>query len=371
MFLHHYLTKLLGEHASYVWLLQSGIIFVVALVVHCFQRAVIKRLSLRLQKTHQVWDDTFLQALSMPVTVFIWFSALSVICSQVCLTLELNSFAESIDRVRFAGYVMLVVWFFWRYVEKIQKRLITPVWDEKNPADATSVSVFGRLAKICLFVLALLLLLQSWGIPLTGILAFGGAGALAVGIAAQDLIANLFGGLMIFLDKPFKIGDSIDLPSQNIQGTVVEIGWRLTKVMGFDRRPLYIPNSVFTKIAIINPQRMLNRRIQAVVGLRYDDAEKIENITRDIKEMLQANEGIDKEQSIMVHFVGFGASSLDINIYCFTTTTVWAEWRDLQQGVFLQVLSIVAKHGAEVAFPTRTLELPKGMALHEMRAGEK
>lgn len=363
MYLREILTKFLGVYANYTWLVQTGIILCVTLLVNYLQRKIVKRLADRLKKTHQVWDDTLLQALSAPLTVFVWFSSLTVVCHYMFLDFSLSYLIVYLEKTRFAGFVILVVWFLWRYVGKIEHRLVCPVCSHKAPADATSVSVVGRLAKLCLFVLTVLIVLQFWGIPLTGILAFGGAGALAVGIAAQDLIANFFGGLMIFLDKPFKIGDWIESPDRNIQGTVQEIGWRLTKVITFDKRPLYIPNAVFTKIVIINPQRMTNRRIKATVGVRYDDANQVKIITEDIKNMLQLHEGIDQHQSLMVNFIGFGPSSLDIEVYCFTKTTVWATWRDVQQDVFIKILEIVDNHGAAVAFPTRTLEMPKGMEL--------
>lgn len=363
MFLREILTSLLGVYASYAWLVQGCIILLVTLMLHYGLRKIVKRLDSRLQKTHHVWDDTFLIALAMPLILFVWFLALTIICGYMLQDFALTSFLPLLDQTRAAGAIILFTWFLWRFISQLEHRLINPVCGVRKPADPTTVSVVGRLGRICLFIMTTLLLLQFWGVSLTGILAFGGAGALAVGIAAQDLIANFFGGLMIFLDKPFKIGDWIESPDRNIQGTVVEIGWRLTKVITFDKRPLYIPNAVFTKIVIVNPQRMTNRRIQATVGVRYDDANKVEIITKEIKELLQQHEGIDQHQALMVHFVAFGASSLDINVYCFTKTTVWSAWREVQQEIFIKILEIVSKHGAEVAFPTQTVEMPKGMEL--------
>ena len=103
--------------------------------------------------------------------------------------------------------------------------------------------------------------MQALGYSISGVLAFGGIGGIAVGFAAKDLLANFFGGLMIYLDRPFSVGDWIRSPDKNIEGTVEEIGWRLTRIRTFDKRPLYVPNSTFTQISVENPSRMLNRRI--------------------------------------------------------------------------------------------------------------
>ena len=105
---------------------------------------------------------------------------------------------------------------------------------------------------------------------------------IAVGFAAKDLLANFFGGLMVYLDRPFAIGDWIRSPDREIEGTVEEIGWRVTCIRTFDKRPIYVPNSVFTQVTVENPSRMLNRRIYETIGVRYDDAAKVRDIITDV-----------------------------------------------------------------------------------------
>ena len=113
--------------------------------------------------------------------------------------------------------------------------------------------------------------MQLFDYSVSGLLAFGGIGGIAVGFAAKDLLANFFGGLMIYLDRPFSVGDWIRSPDKEIEGTVEDIGWRLTRIRTFDKRPLYIPNSIFASISVENPSRMSNRRIYEKIGIRYDD----------------------------------------------------------------------------------------------------
>jgi len=138
---------------------------------------------------------------------------------------------------------------------------------------------------------------------------------------------------------------------------VEEIGWRLTRIRTFDKRPLYVPNAVFTQITVENPSRMTNRRINETIGLRYDDVHKVAAIVADIKAMLRAHPEIDQDQTMIVNFTQFAASSLDIMVYTFTRTTAWVAFHEIKQDVMLKIADIVTRHGAEIAFPTRTLHV--------------
>ena len=136
----------------------------------------------------------------------------------------------------------------------------------------------ARLLRLSVLITAGLVILQTLGISVTGVVAFGGIGGIAIGFAAQDLLANFFGGLIVYLDRPFSVGDWIRSPDREIEGTVEDIGWRVTVIRTFDKRPLYIPNSIFTTISVENPSRMLNRRIYETIGLRYRDSGKVREI---------------------------------------------------------------------------------------------
>ena len=184
-----------------------------------------------------------------------------------------------------------------------------------------------------------------------------GSSGIAVGMAGKDILSNFFSGIMLYFDRPFSIGDWVRSPDRNIEGTVAEIGWRMTKITTFDHRPLYVPNSVFSSISVENPGRMSNRRINTVVGLRYEDASKVGTIVNAIRQMLQTHADIDQQQTLLVYFNGFGDSSLNIIVYCFTRTTVWEEWLAVQQQVYLNIIDIVQSHGADFAFPSQTLYL--------------
>ncbi|ELI8094277.1 mechanosensitive ion channel family protein [Yersinia enterocolitica] len=222
-------------------------------------------------------------------------------------------------------------------------------------SDITSAKIIARMLKITLVVVVVLLYGEHLGMSFSGLVTFGGIGGLAVGMAGKDILSNFFSGVMLYFDRPFNIGDWIRLPDRHIEGVVVEIGWRLTKIMTFENRPLYVPNSEFTDTSVENPGRMTNRRIKTTLALRYEDADKIGTIVDEMHKFLANNNDIDHQQTLLVYFNGFGESSLNIMVYCFTKTRVWAEWLAVQQACYLKFIDIVHQHGADFAFPSRTL----------------
>jgi MscS family membrane protein len=222
--------------------------------------------------------------------------------------------------------------------------------------DPTTLIALAKLLRLSVVISSALVALPTLGIEIGALLAFGGVGGIAVGFAAQDLLSNFFGGLMIYLDRPFAIGDWVRSPDREIEGTVESIGWRLTVIRTFDKRPLYVPNSVFTKLALENPSRMTNRRIRETIGIRYQDSERMEGIIDSVKAMLTTHEDIDAEQTLIVNFNAYNSSSLDFFIYCFTKTTNWIRFHEVKQDVLLKIVEIVHTNGADFAFPTTTLD---------------
>ena len=223
--------------------------------------------------------------------------------------------------------------------------------------DPTTVGALGRLLRLIVTVIIVLIVMQNYGYSISGILAFGGIGGIAVGFAAKDILANFFGGLMIYLDRPFKVGDWIRSPDKQIEGTVEDIGWRQTRIRTFDKRPLYVPNATFANISVENPSRMTNRRIYEYIGVRYDDAAQVASIIASVKQMLKEHPEIDNNQTLIVNLDRFGASSLEFFVYTFTKTTDWVRFHEIKQDVMMKIMGIIEESGAEFAFPTTTVHL--------------
>lgn len=300
------------------------------------------------------WDDAVVSAISGPAR-FAWWLALVALLLTMVPWFDAWQ-AESLKALRLA-LVLLVPWFLHRLITNFELAVIDHRLDGNSSTDKATVRAAARLLRVSLWLVTVLMILQTMGVSVSGLLAFGGIGGIAIGFAAKDLLANFFGGLGIYLDRPFTIGDWIRSPDRSIEGVVEDIGWRITRIRTFDKRPLYVPNSVFGQITIENPSRMLNRRIYERFGLRYDDGSVLAGVITAIEAMIREHDAIDQQQTVMVNFEAFGASSLDCFVYCLTRTTNWAEFHAVKQDVLLKVMNIIHDHGADIAFPTRTVQI--------------
>lgn len=359
-----WLIDLVGENN--LWLLEVfGVVFVTLLVAYIFNLAL-NRVKAKAALTQTLWDDALLKAIKRPVRGLIWLMGLSF-AAELSGEVVDPVLLEITQTIRTVGIILLGAWFLVLFIRQAEANLMNPDYTNDKPMDTTTVMAIAKLLRVSVMITTVLVLLQTLGISVSGVLAFGGIGGLAVGFAAKDLLANFFGGLMVYMDRQFSVGEWIRSPDQNIEGVVEDIGWRLTRIRTFDKRPLYVPNATFTHISVENPSRMTNRRINETIGVRYDDAEKLPSIITQVKAMIQAHHDIDHSQTLIVNFNTFSASSLDFFIYTFTKTTDWVEYHSVKQDVLFKALKIIEQHGAEVAFPTSTLHVPYGVAIENRK----
>lgn len=334
-----------------IWILKIFAIIFVALLFDFVQRKVLRHFQYKLEKTESPWDDAFIHALVKPLSLLIWLLGISWASTIAGFTWA--------SMLREVGIILVIAWVLIRFIRFVEENIIEQNEIKGKAVDQTTANAITQLLRVSVVITASLVILQTMGVNISAILAFGGIGGIAVGFAAKDLLANFFGGMMIYLDRPFSIGDWIRSPDKNIEGTVEKIGWRLTIIRTFDKRPLYVPNSVFASISVENPSRMTNRRIYETMGVRYDDVNKLPGIVEDVKKMLTAHPEIDQDQTMIVNFNSYAASSLDFFIYTFTKTTEWIKFHEIKQDVLFKISEIVTAHGAEMAFPTSTIHIPE------------
>lgn len=343
-------------------LMKIGTVVLVTAVVDLVVRQIFVRLQRKSEQSTRIWDDAFAFSFRRPVRIGIWVMGLTFAVGMIGDDVRAEIF-DVIPQGRAVILILIVAWALIRTVRRMESNLVGQWRAEGEAVDQTTVDAVSKLARITIVVTAVLVCLQTLGFSFTSLLAAGGIGGLAIGFAAQDLLANFFGGLTIYMERPFSVGDWVRSPDREIEGTVEMIGWRRTAIRTFDLRPLYVPNAAFNQIALENPSRMLHRRIYETIGVRYDDFAAIEAILADIRQLLTEHEGITKERTLMVNFNAFGGSSLDFFIYCFTETRVWTEYHALKEEILLEIGRIIESHGAEIAFPTRTLHIPEGLAV--------
>jgi MscS family membrane protein len=207
---------------------------------------------------------------------------------------------------------------------------------------------------------------QELGIPVVGLVAGLGVGGLAVALAIRPSLENLFGGLILFLDKPVRVGDFCSFGEH--MGTVEYIGVRSTQIRALDRTLISIPNATFADMEIINWAQCDQMLIQRTIGLRYEtEPDQLRYVLVELREMCHAHPKIDRD-TVRVRFEGHGASSLDIQIRVYALTREWNEYFAIQEDVLLRVDEIVRESGTGFAFPSRTVYVRRDGGLDKARS---
>ena len=349
------MDNLINTVLENIWMVEVFAILIVTAVARFVAKILLDRLAAKSEVTENIVDDSLVESARRPVVYAIWIIGISLAAESVGGAAQAEIFSH-VSKLRDAGIISMLVWFSTRFTRLVEDKLSYSEMTEGS-LDKTTMSMMGKLIRAAILITGFLLVMQAFGISVTGVLAMGGVGGLAIGFAARDLLANIFGTIMIFIDKPFRVGDWVRSPDREIEGTVEEINWRATIIRTFDKRPLYVPNSLFANMAVETPSRQTNRRIYETIGLRYDDIETLEPILIDVREMLDKHQAIDQNQMIMVNFLNFGPSSLDFFLYCFTKTTDWATYHEIKEDVLFKIAAVIKKHNAEIAFPTQTLDI--------------
>lgn len=341
-----------------------SIVFVTALI-SMLSRRVLVRIGKKFEDSKNTWDDALLYSIRKPLRFFIWVYGLTYAASIALIELQMQ-YEDIFDKVHRVTFIIFLSWSLLRFIAKFEdnynssRRL-------RNKMDETTLSAITKLLKISVIITAGLIILQTLGFSISAVLAFGGVGGLAVGLAAKDMLSNFFGALIIYMDKPLKVGEWIRSPDKNIEGVVEKIGWRQTIIRTFDKRPLYVPNSIFNSIIVENPSRMTNRRLYETYGVRYDDISAVPKIVEQVEKMLKKHNDIDTDQTLMVNLNNFSDSTVQFFIYAFTKTKDWVEYHSVKQDVMMKISDIVTKNGAEFAFPTRTLHVPDELKMASVK----
>ena len=316
------------------------------------------------EKTNTIYDELLLHSIKTPTTYLIIFTYFILVTNYLVEEDLINTELQFSSLI----YILIIISIAWSFLRGLNFYIASKPFIKNLSSDdditlvTETYEIVVRILKVIVFIIAALIIMQELGLSISGLLAFGGVGGLIVGLAAKDLLSNFFGGMMIFFDRPFRVGEFIKSPDRNIEGIVEKIGWRLTIVRTFSKNVLYIPNTAFSSIIVENATRMSNRRINETIGIRYDDLSKMSEIIEDVNKSLLENTDIDQTQKAKVYFKSFSASSCDFFIYAFTITKDWEEFLKIKQSVLLNIAQIISKHKAEIAYPTSTVYLNKDIS---------
>jgi len=256
--------------------------------------------------------------------------------------------------------ILIGIWFLWRLIDGMAAYLAAHATKTDAALDSQLIPFIVKTLKIFLSLTAVLVVAQNMGYSVSGLIASLGIGGIAIAMAAKDTLANVFGSLMILVDRPFKIGDWIRTPE--FEGVVEEIGFRSTRIRTFAKTLVNVPNSQLANMVIDNIDAMTKRRVKMRIGLTYDTpAEKMQQAIAGIEQILKAHIGVDQEFSL-VKFDEFEDSSLSIFLYYFTKSTHWDEYLQVRQEINLQIMQLLEGLGLAFAFPTRTVHLEAATA---------
>ena len=262
--------------------------------------------------------------------------------------------------------VVFVAWMLYNAVEVVAIALDRFTERTDSEMDDHLVPLVRKILRIAIIIVTVITIIQQWGYDVTSLIAGLGLGGLAFALAAPQTLANLFGSLMSFTDRPFTLGDWIK--TSHGEGVVEEIGLRSTKIRTFTKSLISVPNADIASAPVENFAYMNLRRIKTTVGLTYSTTpEQMEYVVEGIKDLIREEPGMYKE-AFYVNFVEFSASSLDVMIYCFTETTNWGEFLAIRQRFYLNIMRLVKEAGSDFAFPSQSLYVENPIGLYEQKA---
>lgn len=317
----------------------------------------LQRLHRRFEARGSIWRASFFGALSKPLAIYIWF--FFIMYTLHLLNIHLNNsstFEQLATESLTIGAIIASAWFAFRWKRQTLTAMTTNNYWEKGGLDKGHLDALDKLITLLISFIFLVWLLEAMGQGIGVLLTLGGVGAAAIGFASKEFIANFFGGFMIYLNKPFKIGDAIKLVSKDTSGVVEEIGWYMTRIRDFEKQLIFIPNSMFSQFIVINMTKRSHRVIKETVGIRYSDFGCVKNILNEIRTYLLEHPDLDHTLNQWANFSEYGDSSLNLTFSSFTYKTSLMDYYLLKEEVLFKVFEIVQKHGADFAFKTITVE---------------
>lgn len=339
------------------------LIVLAVLVCNAVLKRVLSLFIRRAENARLAWQGDLLEAIGAPLRGLVWVLGLTVAVRILTHEDDYSLLAELFPPARDVAAIALIAWFLLRLVSRAEQSVVARAAREGRTLDPTAIDAIGKLVRAAVLITTALLIMQSFGLSIGGLVALGGVGGIAIGFAAQSLVANLVGGLTIYASRPFKVGEWIIMPGTEIMGEVQDIGWRATRIMGFDRRPFYVPNAMFNTAAIINHSRMTARRIMEHIHIRKDDIAQVRAIVADVNEMLAAHPGIQHD-FFAFNFDTYGDFSLKLFLYAFTVGTDYNEYLNVKEDILVRIAEIVRQHGGELAVPTSTVHVPEGLQVN-------
>ena len=333
-------------------LIGLGIFFIFLVFRGLISKLIIKKLELITKRTTNKLDDTFVKAMEgparfLPIVLGVFFASYYM------------SFAEDtrifLDNVNRTLITILLFWIIHQIIEPIS--YILSGFDKILTRELIGWII--KSLKILIFILGAAAVLELWGIKIGPIIAGLGLFGVAVALGAQDLFKNLISGILVLVEKRFKIGDWIAVEGI-IEGVVEKIGFRSTTIRKFDKSLAIIPNFQFAENAVVNVSETSNWLISWIITLQYDTTvDQLKKIRDEIESHINSSEDYNTSIGVAVRVDKFSDSSIDMYVRCFTKTGSWNNWLDVKERLAIAIKEIVEKNSASFAFPSQSIYVEK------------
>ncbi len=342
-----YLDQTFFGNPGKTWLFALGVGVAVFILLRLFEQFLVVWIERLTKRTKTKWDDLFVHSLRNTKLLF-----LAIVAIQVGAV-----FLELPDNVRTALWQVVMIAFLLQVGIWVSSGLM--YWlrsyreDQDDPGSVMTMNALGFLARLALWSIVLLLILDNLGVNITALVAGLGIGGIAIGLAVQNILGDLFASLSIVLDKPFVLGDFVIV--DDLMGTVESIGIKTTRVRSISGEQLVFSNADLLDSRIRNYGRMYKRRVVFTLGVTYGTSkEKLEKIPMIVREAIEAQ---DKAKFDRSHFASYGDFSLNFETVYFVMDSDYNLYMDIQQAINFAVYQRFADEGIEFAFPTQTLFL--------------
>lgn len=343
------LTFLNTLWAAHFWLapiIKITVSLALVIFVQLTLRPFLQRLTIRLKPGSHRWYIELLSLLRLPLVALIWLLFVTYTLDTVAAaTAPLTEFSTPVNLVCNLSIIGIFLYTAFIFIDRIEILSISKR-SVRNRNSISLIRVMARLAKIGAGLIGLLCILSRLGISVASIAVIGGAGTAGIAFAANGLLSNFFGGLLLYMNRAFMVGEVIRSPDRAIEGTVENIGWFMTHIRDPNNRLLYVPNSIFIGIIVVNVSRFTQLRVTTEIAIQYKDAQKIASIMSALNHMAHTHPELDPLAGITVYVNKLTESSLNITFNAFTKMTIdLGKFPATQQDVLLKIDALLAQHG--------------------------
>lgn len=330
-----------------LWLVEIGIIFLGLFVISLILKKIY---------THFCNKSSLPQIIHLPLQILLW--GIALLYSGIIISNHFNAEALSaaihslhLTFVVLAMSWMTIRWIKWGFFTFFKK-------SEKVGVSIGTIHALNKLSIFLVIIITMLIIFQIYGVNIVPLLTFGGIGMAGLAFAAQDIIANFFGGAMLHFTQAFFVGEIVVIPSQNnFEGTVEEIGWYATMIRDTEMRPVYFPNALFSKMNVVNMSRRTHRRIIETLALRIEDMSKIEGIIQDLRQKFMQHAQIDEKKNIHVVLSKFGQYGVEIYLNLLTHAVAFFDFLQVKEEILTITYQVIKEHQADIATPTQIIHL--------------